>query len=581
MAGSAQRASVVCTGATAATTREALQTRRASRSFDEREERTNVFRSLCAQRCPGVTYNALTGQFVGEAQLTNDGTLLIPAGAGNATLQVEVSSYSAVYRFVRDAADKNAPQRLERFADRKQVRIRVCQRVSLRFEHPELGGPPLECEVLDFSVRGFAFALDPKQPALKINTILPRLEVRWKGGTCPWFEAEVRYCRRNVQGECWRVGVRLTGPKRSLDEWYGMVAQLLYPNTHAGGVGAEALWQLYARSGYFQLSGKSLSSFSHELPTFSAVQALLEEAPEIGASFSAGSIENPVASCHQVQVWPGSWLFFHLCRSPRDRSLSDSDDRVLIDLYARAYGFVETHPDTRWLVSYTQAKAGLTRALHYRHVEHASDGTNACAVAAEVIEIRGVRAEGWSPRVEVAEASADEARLMRRSLARTSPTAYVAATGLAHDTLDISPLSVQWRRAGLERRRDLLVARRDGRLAAGAILDFTSPGTHLYGLLDQVRLVRLSSEADECFDALLAIAHAHYQAANRTKFVYLRMLEAPPVGPALLTNSLGITHINVFHIDLLGDFMEHVYLTLSRNLHQSSRHHFDSFERNS
>jgi hypothetical protein len=520
-----------------------------------------IYTRLAELRAHGVARDAETGALIGPIQLTEDGQVLLPFGARAVALDVSIQSYLAAYRFTLKPGE-GAPQTVERIALRHHARVGMASRVRVR---AVLSGRDVEGAVLEVSATGLSFAPAANSTGLQPGTRLNEFYVTWKGGKRLRFEADVVHHDPSDSTTPARVGVRLAGSLRALQEWTALVEELLHPAASTTRVEARALWRLYARAGYFNLSGQGIEAFSGVLPSFLAAQSLLGDAPEIGACFTAGTGAEPDACMHQVQLWPGSWMAFNLCRDARGRSLRTSDDSVLLDLYGRSYGFVAQQAEARWLISYTQAEAGFSRYVNHRHASSLGDPSRACVLPFEAVEIKVSRDTRSPSNIRVAGQSDTEC--LRQAVAVRWPLAYVEASGLAEPGLSNESVERLWAGAGLERRREVLVAVEDGQVIAGAILEFVAEGVHVYSLFDQCRLVAVTPEGQRAFDALLCAASERYAKAGRSKFVYFKDPDDPAVGEELESLSLGVADINVFHRDYLGDFLEHVYLCLAPNLH--------------
>jgi hypothetical protein len=171
---------------------------------------------------------------------------------------------------------------------------------------------------------------------------------------------------------------------------------------------------------------------------------------------------------------------------------------------------------------------------------------------------------------------------LRKRLIASTPIEYRHATGLSQRDLSLNGLSAQWRSAGLERERVVLgVHRQHQAPCAFAVLEFATPGLHLYGLLDCARIVFLDpvpspaeapeehALAQQACDALLSAAFELYAARGRSQFVYLRTFDSPAPSSDLGFCSMGTAQMSIFHRSWLGNFMEHVFQTLAPNLNQA------------
>lgn len=528
------------------------------------DECSTLYKTLCELQLPGFARDQDTGETLGVLQLRQDGTLLVPHPLENRAFVAQVASRSAAYRFLFTPDGPNEPREIVQYSQRGQLRSPVCRRVTAAFSHPDSPTQWLENSVIDVASGGLSFWLATGAQALEPGTRLSEIHLGWKGGEGLNFSAIVVYCRRARAGEPLRVGVRLNSFKATLDRWHALVDELLHPDV-CEAVSPGVLWRAYARSGYFNLSGKEPNDFSDQNRTFRNAQTLLNRCRSIGASFGAGRVGSPEAFCHHVEVWPNSWLFYQLCRLPDARALSTADDGVLLSLYERAYAAVERRPDACWFVTYTQANAGFSRLVHYQHARRHPSATDICVIPFEALEISGV--DAFPPPVAITrDAERDELDVVIRAAQRILPSAYLAAAALTSTALHLDGLRERWKLAGLCRDRQVLIAEHNGIIKAAAILDFASAGVHLYGLINQAHLVALDMEGNACFDALLAAAHQRYTQRGHANFVYFKDPTAAPPGESIRHRSLGHANASVFHRRHIGDFLEHLFLTLARNL---------------
>ena len=96
------------------------------------------------------------------------------------------------------------------------------------------------------------------------------------------------------------------------------------------------------------------------------------------------------------------------------------------------------------------------------------------------------------------------------------------ALDLNAERLELHDTMAEWRAAGLERERQVLVARQDGVAVAAIVLELGPPATNLFGLMDTARLFPLAPEGTAAFVPLLDAAREWYAQRGRTTFVLVR-----------------------------------------------------------
>jgi hypothetical protein len=146
---------------------------------------------------------------------------------------------------------------------------------------------------------------------------------------------------------------------------------------------------------------------------------------------------------------------------------------------------------------------------------------------------------------------------MREHLARTHHPIERAALGLDRPERDLLPLIERWGAAGLDRRREILVARRDGEMVAFAILEAAEAGLHLFCLTDCIRMFHVGDVDGDAELALLGVARTWYATQGHHRFV----VYADPLVPATWAEharDLGLAYITILVAEHLPELLEHV-----------------------
>lgn len=541
---------------------------RSARSISDPSQRQLVFESLCAAGAAGLALDPDGLEPLGRIQLCEDGTLLLAPGLAGKRLLLRVCGPFATYRMAWDASHGCSLDSLEVLSDRVERRTAVSARVRFRYQLERASGErsaQRDAPVLDVSSGGLCFFVESAAEVPPVGDAVAPCTITWKRGPSLSVRGHVVHAGPHAHG--WRVGVRLEGNSEVLEVWREHVEGLQFPETLRPEANAELAWNAYADSGYLQIGGKSSAAFARGRAAFVRAQRLLARSPWVGALFTGGPSSHPEAYVHQVQCWPRSWLLFQLCRLPRGRSLRTSDDGILLRLYEHCYAFVLA-AGADWMVTYTHSSD--TAYTHRLHCEHARTlaPDEGCTLPFEAIEISGVRAPAPDG-AAVGAATAAEMAATARALEARYPFPYLAAMALDRADLGTSALGRLWQGSGLERSREVLVARRDGRALAAAILDMASPGLHVYGLLDKIRLVALESGGEGEFENLLAAAQGRYAATGHASSVYFRDPDAPALTSRIVHASMGRANISVLARSAAAGFLEHVFLLLSKTINHS------------
>jgi hypothetical protein len=518
-----------------------------------------VLAALSALQPAGTAYEPGSDVRLGPVQLREDGTLLVAPGVGQRPLFVHLSGYHAAYTVEWEPSSGFLLDTLHEFADRVQKRSGVSSRVRLRYE---VGASrSAEAIIVDVSSGGLGFTCDAESGVPRPGERLFGCSLTWKGG--PELPLDLEVTRVSREAQRVRIGARLLDP---VQQWYDLVEELQVPETARGSADFDHVWNAYVTSGYLQISGKQSQSFELGRAAFREAQARLASAPEVGAIFSGGRRAVPEAYVHHLQAWPGSWINVHLCRLALGRTLKTSDDAVLLRLYEHCYGFAVARPDARWLVTYTHAND--TAYSHRLHCEFARGliGGEGCVIPFEPIEIGGVAAAADADPCELGDPTRVELAMVGEQLAERLPGPYLDAMALRAPDLGSSAMQRAWQGSGLQRSREVLVARRGGRVVAAAVLDISSPGMHVYGLLDKVRVLAVEPTGCDDFGRLLAAAYQRYARRGIDKFIYFRDPEAPLPDEHVKSVSLGNANVNVVAREQLGRFLEHVFVCHAQSL---------------
>lgn len=338
--------------------------------------------------------------------------------------------------------------------------------------------------------------------------------------------------------------------------------RLTHPNTFVGESDPDELWELYDMSGYFNLSESSSQEFEDRRRAFRYASEALSERPSTGAQITWESRDGIEASVSMIRPWSSAWLIYHLGRR-RERALRLSGNRVLYELYLRAYEHAGRDRHLRWHVSYVQAEgARFSRILHREFVGRNIERGLAAIVPFRAWEVDCLGASVAPANVTVADTQ--DRKWMLKALAAQRPAPYLEAFDLVPGCLEIEAAKSEFHAAGLARERAVIVVRREGVARGAAVLDLAEEGLHLYGLLDVARVVALDDDfADHDLAALLAGASAWYRRQGKKRFVYFDELGRGASGvPA---RDLGAADQTMLSAELVPDLLEEVFLTTFSN----------------
>jgi hypothetical protein len=487
-----------------------------------------------------------------------------------ASLVVEIGGPLSLYRFELDVAhandgqvDTEAPSVVERIRTRREARERPPPNTVVRFR--SVGDRPVVWRVENVSRRGLSLAPAASCAGLRAGDVISNVVVEWGGRLRIQMDLHVRHV-----SEQFGDGRRVAGAEidfASPDDayhWEREVESLGDVTTRTGGSWTRDLWELYEQSGYFALSSKTPAEFDHLRDAFEIASRKLARAPSLGLQIVWPSIRGAEASVSLVALNHHAVFLYHVARRHGNPPVGATGRTILHDIYCRAIGWIGASDFAKWLVVWVQDVTDFSKRLHLDFVKRHADSARAGVTAFRALEIpteavaqaaaaqgAGGRAAEWNVRA----ASADDVAEITRALAATFPPSIMDALGL---TVPFERRWSAWDDSSLLRGRDIVVAERDGRIDAVAVLECAEDGIHLFGLLDVVRVVTMR-DSPGATEALLAHAGDMFQQIGKRVFIFACDPALPedqwPDGAV----DLGITHCTVMSTALLPQFADHAW----------------------
>ncbi|MFW6066846.1 MAG: hypothetical protein ACOC97_00790 [Myxococcota bacterium] len=478
-----------------------------------------------------------------------------PEARGAVSFALETRAAYADYRFLlRMRGESVELVRLERHGTRASPRYPAPPTVDLVFQPPLRPGEMVSRRVLFVSRDEIVCEADPESDGFIPGLAIPEVCLRWKGG-------ELRFAGTVLAtGVC--DGSTATIALTPFDDhtagwWQEELDGVAHPNTAVGTSAPEELWELFADSGYFNISDKSTADFLDLHGAFVVASRKLALAPHLGGQVDWRSRHGIDCSVTLLRAWHEASLVYHVARR-RERPLALSGNRSLYEVYHHALEHASRDPLLRWLVVYIKTDgARFTRLLHKDFPSWHDDGQRASLVRFRAMAGRtDAAAEADDePSWDVAPAEAPELDLLARRIAHLRTPAYVEALDLTRRRLKSPALERAWSRAGLARKREILIARREGQPVAAAVLDLAEDGLHLFGLLDVVRVFPLVEGAEAAYEPLLRAAARWYAARGKATFTYFDEW-FDGTAQRLGLEDLGEAWLTVTRTDLLPELFE-------------------------
>jgi hypothetical protein len=488
-----------------------------------------------------------------------------------APFQLEVFGYSSVMHFEVTHYEEGGglvltpyPTELVRFRHRWLRRTPSHSNCTLSFSHPLWPQLTVRRTLLDVSYEGLSFITEPGEDLLYPGMKLPLVEVAMAGREPVRVRAEVRNVSITPLGR--RCGMWL----QPLDEaqasaWRALVEEQMHPHTRVAGDWAEETWSLFERAGYFRQAGKAPEQFEAQRGAYDEVHERLQGRPRLGYRVVRPSENGVEATLSVVKPYAGSWLAHQLARQMPVRGAGGkrfSAREALRDVYLRGYEPAQLDPDVKWLFAYCDANAKWMRPTQFDFAGWYAHTGQACLLDFRLMQGETERAWEVPEGVEVGAPTDEERSLFFARLRETKPESFREALDLVPERFELTATKAQWGAAKLSRERELLVARREGRAVAFAVVEAAQQGLSLFNMLDGVRTVSLvdeaSPEAQDALLGLLATSAAWFRARERSVFIhYVEARHAEYCERAALAD-LGEGKLWILSAALLPEFLEHL-----------------------
>jgi hypothetical protein len=348
---------------------------------------------------------------------------------------------------------------------------------------------------------------------------------------------------------------------RDQKRWEELLHATLHPATRQGSSWHKEIWELYDNATYFHLSHKSPADFELLREPFETASKKIADHPEIGCQvwLSEQGIE---AALSITKVYHRTWLGYQMARRQNE---SFSGRQILRDIHLHAYNHAQRDPNLRWLLGYIQANARWSRYVHYEYPARIKDTGKSDCIRFRAVEVSTNQTNAANDgQVDIDTPKPAELDLIVETICKTRGAAYVDALDLCRERIDLQGVKTAWKKAGLMRDRQILVARIGGKIKAAAILETAEAGVHVYGLMDLLRYVPLAKDADAALPALLEAARTWFRELGKSFYVYF--CEHPFDFSALpQVQDLGLADLTLVHVDMLPDFLEYIVQVTAPN----------------
>jgi hypothetical protein len=473
--------------------------------------------------------------------------------------------YNAVYRLLvrrmrteTDTLCIGLPEAVERVRSRRSQRVSIAETLCVSFDHPLLPERRVTRPVLDLTYDGLSFAADPSCVTLDSGVEIPLMLVERANGDVIALRARIKNRRASVGGEARSYGCSIEPQTaRDAERWRATCDELLFPNTRRG---AAEVWSVYRESGYFGLSD-TLDGFEHLRSQYVEASRALSSAPALGCQSSWPARGPAVATVTNLRLYPSSWFSYHLAVRP-EKSVAARASEVLRELYRQYIEHSLTLPGARWQMAYVQQSAHWSMRVHVDVPRRYQALGHALVHDFRALQVRstGSRVAERPAESSIGVAGDHDIERAMRSLRARRPEIYCDALEYSRDPARFRLLDLkrQWARSGMERERDLLVAKQDGVIVAVGVVEAAQPGLHLFGLLDTLRMYALAPDGACAFDGLLDAARAWFRQHNRRSFCYLEE-EGELVADGADIKLMSRAMMTLLSTERLPEMLEHLH----------------------
>ena len=410
------------------------------------------------------------------------------------------------------------PAVINRVRRRKAVRVRPEGMVKTRFRcfHPVLGRT-ISFPVRDLSIRGLSFESDYTRDLFWRGIRLRSSEILFGDEYHPLGSVKVRTLVQSVtdNGE-WdrRCGVEFRDlPAETESLLSAHILRSSNPQIRAPvAERIENLWELFARSGFLYPSKVAYIRkirpeidetwkrlFSDDTPFYKQI-VFREGEEELGTAAA-------------VQVYEDTWLFQHLAASSHPVRLISKD--VMLGLAQ----FLMENRNTKYLITYFRKENSFPRKMYAGFMDRYPSEEEFCSEEYNFLSLdldepgsigRQQRLSTLGPGVgiTVGHARDSDKEVIENYFEKHLHPLRVRSRSLSRDVLHLPETAAMFRAKGLKRERSCLVATQGGRLIAFALLENSSLGVNLSGLLNTFSVYTVHPEGERARDARRSLLDA-------------------------------------------------------------------------
>jgi hypothetical protein len=410
------------------------------------------------------------------------------------------------------------PAVIHRARRRRVVRVRPggMVRTRIRFFHPILGRL-ITFPVRDLSSRGLSFESDYLRYLLWRGMRLRSCEIMMDDECLPLGSVEVRTLVQSAttDGE-WEkhCGVEfLELPAATEKRISAYVFQTLNPEIQAPTAERiDGLWQLFEQSGF--IYPNKMSYIRKIRPEIDETwRKLLSDNVPFYKQIVFREGEEELGTASAVQVYEHTWLFQHLAATTHPVRLISKD--VMLGLAH----FLMENRHTKYLMTYFRKENSFPRKLYSGFLDRYPSEEHFCFSEHSFLSLdlegppedRGHRLASTvrlDDRINVGPATNKDKEVIENYFQKHLHPLLFRSRSLSGHGLHLPETSAIFRSKGLMRERSCLVAKEGNRLVAFALLENSSPGINLSGLLNTFSIYTIDPAGEGAHTARHHLLHA-------------------------------------------------------------------------
>jgi hypothetical protein len=410
------------------------------------------------------------------------------------------------------------PAVINRVRRRKAVRVRPEGMVKTRFRcfHPVLGRK-VTFPVRDLSIRGLSFESDYTRDLFWRGIRLRSCEILFGDEYHPLGSVRVRTLVQSVTGTGeWdrRCGVEFHDlPAETESRLSAYILRNSNPRIRAPvAERIENVWELFTRSGFLYPSKMAYIRKMRPEIDETWKRLLSDDTPFYKQIvFSEGEEELGTASA--VQVYEDTWLFQHLAASSHPVRLISKD--VMLGLAQ----FLMENRNAKYLITYFRKENSFPRKMYGGFLDRYPSEEEFCFEKYHFLSLdldeqervggqQRISTLGSGGGINVGHARDTDKEIIECYFEKHLHPLLIRSRSLSRDVLHLPETAAMFRDKGLKRERSCLVAKQGGKLLAFALLENSSLGVNLSGLLNAFSIYTVHPEGDRACDARRSLLDA-------------------------------------------------------------------------